>query len=324
MNGTHPTREQLDRFRRRAASAEETIAVDAHLAACDRCFDAVRVDTPHLTVEQLEAVVDGRETHPHLALCAICRGEVADLRSMRDALKAHETPRWRWPLAAAAVLALVIAAAWLLFRREAVPAGSKPPVVRQTVPEPKAAPPLPQQAVTLERPAILDTLLTDRSVLRGPDASGAFALHAPVATVVLQERPRFRWAAVAGAATYEVTVVASEGGDVVASGTTTTPSWQPDRPLPRGRTYAWQVAAQTAAGRVVAPGRGAPEARFHVAAQAEAGGSSALERGIALARLGALDDAERELQRAGALELLAQVRGWRAQRALPTTTNGAQ
>jgi hypothetical protein len=47
------------------------------------------------------------------------------------------------------------------------------------------------------------------------------------------------------------------------------------------------------------------------------------ERGIALANRGALDDAERELEKAGAADLLQQVRGWR-QRALPTTTNGAQ
>jgi hypothetical protein len=115
-------------------------------------------------------------------------------------------------------------------------------------------------------------------------------------------------------------VVDADRGTVAASGKTATPSWRPNAPLPRGRTYAWQVAAKTKRGRVVAPGRDAPEARFHVATQSEVDAATPLERGIALARLGALDDAERELESAGAAELLDQVRGWRDQRALPTTT----
>src|SRR5688572_8340635 len=111
MNGTHPTAEQLDLYRRRAASPAETIDIDAHVAACDRCFAAVRADE-HLTFEQLAALADGRvATDPHLTLCARCRGELDDLQQMREAIRDERVPRRRWPLAAAAMLLIALAAA---------------------------------------------------------------------------------------------------------------------------------------------------------------------------------------------------------------------
>ncbi|HEX2060310.1 MAG TPA: hypothetical protein VHK90_06185, partial [Thermoanaerobaculia bacterium] len=113
----HPTAEQLDRYRRRRASPAETIEIDAHVASCDRCFAAVRADA-HLTYDELEAIADGREANaPHLALCAACRGELADLRAMREALREERTPRNRWWLAAAAMLAVAMLAAWLVIPR---------------------------------------------------------------------------------------------------------------------------------------------------------------------------------------------------------------
>jgi hypothetical protein len=317
MNGTHPTAEQLDLYRRRAASPAETVDVDTHIAACDRCFDAVRADA-HLTFEQLAALADGRAaTDPHLTLCARCRGELDDLRQMHEAVRGEPAPRRWWPLAVAAVLAIAFAAALLLFRRDApaVPQSTTTPVVAETAP-PSPASQAPeaakqQQVASLERPAILDTLVTERGVLRGAPSKGAFALSEPVATVVLDTQPHFRWTAKDGASSYEVAVVDLDHGTVVASGTSRTPAWRPAAPLPRAKTYAWQVTAETKDGRVVAPGRGGAEARFHVAGQSSVEGVTSLERGIALANMGALDEAERELLRAGARELLDQIRSWR-------------
>lgn len=317
MNGTHPTAEQLDLYRRRAASPAETVHVDTHIAACDRCFDAVRADA-HLTFEQLAALADDRAaTDPHLTLCARCRGEVDDLRQMREAVRAETAPRRWWPLAAAAVLAIAVAASLLLVRRDgpALPRPTTTTLVAETAPpsstsQPPDAPPQ-QQAVTLERPALLDTLVTERGVLRGTTSKRAFALIEPVATVVLEPQPRFRWTALDSASSYEVAVVDLDRGAVVASGTSKTPSWRPAAPLPRAKTYAWQVTAETKDGRVVAPGRGGAEARFHVARQSSVEGVTSLERGIALANVGALDEAERELRRAGAQELLDEIRSWR-------------
>ncbi len=286
MNGTtHPSAALLERYRRRTATAAETLDVDAHVASCDRCFDAVRADA-HLTYDQLEAVAGGSETSaPHLALCDTCRNELTDLRLMRDAIRQEQdAPRCWWPLAAAAMLAIALSAGLLLLRGE--PAG-------------------------LKRPSILDTLVTERHELRRTASSGPFALYTPVATVVLDARPSFRWAAVTGATSYEVAVADLERGTVAASGTSASPCWQPAAPLTRGRTYAWQVAAATNVGRVVAPGPKAPEARFHVATQTKVEGTTPRERGVALARLGALDDAERELKSAGADDLLDEIHTWR-------------
>jgi hypothetical protein len=310
MNGTHPAPELLDRYRRRTATAAETLVVDAHVASCDRCFNAVRADA-HLTYDQLEALADGRESaSPHLALCAACRGELADLQRMREVLRQEpRAPRqWWWTLAAAAMLAIAVATGLLLFRVKPIGA---PPASRGESPPSAETVPSPEPVPSLERPRILDSLITRPAALRGPKGSGAFALHAPVATVVLDDRPRFRWEEVTGAKSYEVAVADLDRGTVAASGTSVSPSWQPTAPLPRGRTYAWQVAATTNRGRVVAPGRDAPEARFHVATQTSVEGSTPLERGVALANLGALDDAERELTTAGADALLDEIRAWR-------------
>jgi hypothetical protein len=286
MNGTtHPSAALLERYRRRAANAAETLDVDAHVASCDRCFDAVRADA-HLTYDQLEALAggSGETTAPHLALCDACRGELTDLRLMRAAIRQEQDAPRRWWLAAAAMLAIALSAGLLLLRGE--PAG-------------------------LKRPSILDTLITEHHELRRTASSGPFALYAPVATVVLDARPHFRWAAVAGAASYEVAVADLERGTVAASGTSASASWQPAAPLTRGRTYAWQVAAATTLGRIIAPGPKAPEARFHVATESTVAGTTPLERGVALARLGALDDAERELKSAGADDLLDEIHTWR-------------
>lgn len=312
MNGTHPTADQLDRYRRRAAPPAETLAIDAHVAACDQCFATIRADE-HLTFEQLAALADARRpADPHLTLCARCRGELDDLRQMRDAIRDERAPRPRWLLAAAAMLVIALTAAILYFR-QAAPVSPQPApttVVATASPAPES-PRQQQPMAVLERPAILDTLVTEPGVLRGTPSHGAFALLEPVATVVLDARPRFRWTALDGASSYEVAVVEVDGGAVVASGTSATPKWRPDAPLPRAKTYAWQVTAETKRGRVVAPGRGGAEARFHVSEQSAVQGATSRERGIALANLGALDEAERELRRAGATELLEQVRVWR-------------
>lgn len=104
----HPDAAALDRYRRRVASPSELLATDAHLAACDECFHAVRaehdsVELPagdrHLSYEELEAHVDGRAdaldrelVTAHTAQCAPCAAELADVQATRDAL-APRAPR---------------------------------------------------------------------------------------------------------------------------------------------------------------------------------------------------------------------------------------
>lgn len=312
MTTMHPTADALDRYRRRTAAPAELLEVDAHIAACDRCYDAVRVG--HLTYEQAEAFVDGVRdagVQEHLATCAMCRGEVEDLAGMREVVGAagRRPTRHRW-LAAAAVALVFAAVAVFVVRREE-PAGR--PVARR----------VPAATIALAKPAIVHTLVGQEPSLRSASGEGTFALHAPVATVVLDDRPVFRWEAVADAATYTVAIADAASGSVVATGSTSATSWRPEAPLPRGRTYTWQVAAKTAGASLVAPGPAAREALFHVGQPVVLPQTNARDRGIALANAGALDDAERELEAAGAADLLQQVRAWR-QSARPTTTNGAQ
>jgi anti-sigma factor RsiW len=103
-DSNHPDAEWLDRYRGRTASPAETLAVDAHIAQCDRCYDAVRAESDaielppadrgaHLTYAELEAFVDGRAEAldreliaAHAASCARCSSELTDLAATRDSL----------------------------------------------------------------------------------------------------------------------------------------------------------------------------------------------------------------------------------------------
>jgi len=103
MSGGHVTAEALERYRRRTAPAPELLAVDAHIAACDRCFAAVRsedegIELPstHLSYEELEDYVNARAGEleaelvtAHAGNCAACRAELAELIAERDALDAR-------------------------------------------------------------------------------------------------------------------------------------------------------------------------------------------------------------------------------------------
>jgi hypothetical protein len=159
------------------------------------------------------------------------------------------------------------------------------------------------------------------SVVRGPkeDASAAtdrtFSPSAPLNIRVLTGRPTFRWkpltgADVAGSAPHYVVRVfdAADYSPVAESGLLSKTEWTPEKALPRGRAYVWQVAAQrTAAGgseEVVTPRPPAPEAKFAVLADTEAtaltrdlarADDSRLARGLAYWRTGLLDEAAREL-----------------------------
>lgn len=103
----HLDAEALDRYRRRVAPASELLAADAHIARCDRCYDAVRAETDtielppatgdaHIAYDELEALVDGRADAldrewiaAHTAACTQCAAELADLAATRDTLTAR-------------------------------------------------------------------------------------------------------------------------------------------------------------------------------------------------------------------------------------------
>ncbi|HEX2121258.1 MAG TPA: hypothetical protein VHL59_06410 [Thermoanaerobaculia bacterium] len=106
----HLDAEALERYRRRTAPPAELLVADAHIASCDRCYEAVRaeddtIELPaadgdeHATYEELEAFVDGhaeavdRElVAAHVAFCARCSRELTDLAAMRESMNARSAP----------------------------------------------------------------------------------------------------------------------------------------------------------------------------------------------------------------------------------------
>lgn len=341
-HATHVTDEQLDRYRRRVAEPSELLLVDAHIASCDRCYALVRADPnvvlpaaepdEHPEYEEIERYVDGTATamereliDAHAALCQDCRMELRDLTRVRDSMNVRPMPD-RAPgslakrpfrlWAAAAMVVVALLTAWLLFGRRPITVNDIPPQVATVATSEPPRPELPE--VTLEKPVILASLVREGGVLRSGEPARTFRLEEPAGTVVLEDRPRFRWTAAPDATSYDVAVVNAERGNIAASGSTSSTGWQPPVALQRGRTYSWQVTAHVGETTVVAPGPSGAEALFHIAEREEALPENAFDRGVALARLGVLDDAERELERAAqqgeprAAALLEQVRSWRS------------
>ena len=354
MNSTHTTAEELDRYRRRIAAPDELMAVDRHIAECDRCYAALRAggsealssalealtggeESRHLTYETLERWVDGRAgiieremIDEHIDGCHLCRNELADLARVRDSIRGTPAPKnvVRW-LALAAVVVMAFAGGLLYLRN-----GSHPepravgPTARRQPPSPS---PAPARIEALARPDIISSLSGDSSSLLGnAPARATFELLAPVGTVVIDTRPRLQWAALPRAGSYTITIADAQTGAIAATGSTTAATWQPPAPLARGRTYSWQVTAHRGEDAITSPRPPAPEALFRVADHEQIAAMDGwpqddhVKRGILFAETGFLDDAERELQLARAGELLAQVRSWRAHRPSPTTTNAAQ
>jgi anti-sigma factor RsiW len=302
---THPTAEQIERYRNRSATAHELISVDAHIAECDRCHAAVRVDaeheiaavippageSDHLTYEEMEQAVDGRIDdldreilEGHLASCRRCRDELAaltrdseGLRASIDAVRALRTKR-RLLAAAGLLIAVAGGGTWALLRDDA----RRPPVVTPTAaqtshpaessPTSTAADPLRahledvRRGKALARPDVVAVLVPQTDPLRGDSRAAAFSLIEPMGTLVRDELPVFRWRPARGASSYKIAVIDAETGDLAASGVTETNSWQPLYALPRGRTYSWQVTANVDGRALTEPQPPAAEALFVVAA----------------------------------------------------------
>jgi hypothetical protein len=128
-----------------------------------------------------------------------------------------------------------------------------------------------------------------------------FGIVAPVATLVRDARPAFRWQAHPRARAYIVVIFTDRLERVTSSGELRGTTWTPDVDLKPGTTYEWQVTASTPTGPEHAPAPPLPEARFRVLSaeqrrvldrQLAEAGSSNLLRGLALIRAGVLDEAE--------------------------------
>jgi hypothetical protein len=133
-----------------------------------------------------------------------------------------------------------------------------------------------------------------------------FSMIKPVGTVILSDRPIFRWSRLGGAANYIVEVYDDEFTKVATSSQLIDNSWTASGSLPRGKTYTWQVKAVKDGLELISPPPGEPEAKFRILDRARVGElmqarrtypGSHLILGLLYARDGLLDNAELEFRK---------------------------
>lgn len=281
----HPTPRQLSRFHHHDLGAWDVRAIDAHLELCEECrssphaalaqvslLSSLLPEDEHLPFDEVEAVARGA-SNAHVLSCESCAREVADLRAFA------RPGRWRFILAAAAVVVLASA---VLFGLHA----------RQRARELRLA----QVAI----PAEVLAMRGERLQLRGVAEEAALSVVEPVGTAVVADRPVFRWNAPEGEAV-RVEVFDQSFRPVAQSEALTAHVWSPPRPLPRDEVYVWQVVTLD---RHLAPAPPLPDARFRIVSadaarriEAVRDDEPSLEVASLYAGAGALDDAQRELQR---------------------------
>lgn len=357
----HPTKDDLSRFLRGSLGPDRVADVARHLGDCQQCATATmstrqvtrssrslaraidpRVDEhPHVET-LLTSYVDGNlgradanAVAAHLEHCATCREDVDDLRATAAVIATGRLRRWA-PLAAAAAVGIVVLS--LITRDDAPPPPAPAPPPR-VVPRVATTPPPPvltapryarpewASAVddalrrgTIDKPASLAELQLEPDPERSPGEAADRVLE-PAAVIIETTRPQLRWTPIQGA-TYVVSLF--DGPTLVAeSEPLRAPRWQPPRPLRRGRTYQWQVAAGGDDTPIIIPAPPAPPALFRVLDQAaheeiesarNTHGKDSLLLGVLYARLGLREEAERELARAGTTEsrvLLRSIQTWK-------------
>lgn len=329
----HVTARTLQRLQRHELDSAELLEVMRHLGDCPECArlagawvpprvmleEDVDNEPEHLDPEtQLFPWVDGsidpagREiAETHLEDCATCRAEAEDLRRLRRVTPRKDAPRW-WLIAAALA---VVAGTVVVSRRPAAPGPPPPPRAVQSAPLPVAYAnrewhALVDEAVRTRRLPMasgLDELNPGADPLRGGESRAAAALS-PAGAVVATARPRFRWPAANGQATYAVAVF-DGNSEVASSGTLTATEWTPPSDLPAERTLAWQVEVTRGANRFIMPVPPAPPALFRIASAADRAQIDAalsqhpddhLLHAVLYARAGLAAEADAALQRAAA------------------------
>lgn len=228
----------------------------------------------HLDYESLELLVDGRMTtdqrqvaQTHLERCASCAHELDDLQSFVSGGTAGVRRPVLRTLAVAASIGVVIATALMLSR----PAGRQSPPALVQLRDRNAVISLDREGRVRGVPADVEdavrtVLLTRRlprphvplpartgDSLRGETTSAQLELHGPVAEVILDDRPLFRWNGGPQGSEFVVEVFDSRFHEIMRSAPTTEHEWRPERPLPRAQRLLWQVIATAGTLRTTAP-----------------------------------------------------------------------
>ena len=156
----------------------------------------------------------------------------------------------------------------------------------------------------IERSTQLEGLVRPQSSLMGSDSQGhEFSILEPVGSVLMTNRPAFRWSNMEGATGYVVEVYDPQFNLVVTSPQQNGNSWTTT--LSRGTVYSWQVKAIKDGQEITSPRPPAPQAKFRVLDQSKANeianakriyGTSHLTLGLLYADAGLLREAEQEFR----------------------------
>ena len=320
----HLTDAELQAFAEGRLRTDDLIRADDHLSGCADCrargaalndlprasdavATALSAKTPHLSDDEIQLLVRGALEPPHrarlgshLLSCETCLRQVNDLRSWQA--PAARPKRWLALAAAMLLAALLPAAIWQLGLRQK--AASSIAGLDRLDPIDQAGVRASLDAGIGRLPEFIDDVTGSRETLMAaaPVPVDSFAPTAPVATGIASDRPRFEWRPLTGADSYVVTVFDERSNEVMRSASIDQPAWTPDRPLPRGRTYVWQVAARRKDQTVVTPAAPMPPAKFHVVdahvadvlERAQSQPSSHLLLGILNMNAGIVDEAVRQ------------------------------
>ena len=325
----HLTEHQIDSYVRQRLQPAELLSVTDHLAECEACRRPIQSavggdsmfvamhsailleanEVGHPTPASMTSYVDGtlageelQVMTDHLTACDPCAVMAEDLRKIQF----DEKPERRsWALQWAAVLVVLVGAAWWFLR----PAAPAPRVPQPTDRLPPAYQRMVDDAITnqhLETSPLLAGLNRPGSALMGEsDSRGSFSVVAPVGVISKSDAPAFRWSSLGGDATYVVEVYDEGFESVAKSPALSAAEWTPQQPLQRGAIYSWQVRAVKDGRTIVSPRPPAPQAKFRVldAASAKeiddaraAHPSSHLLLAVLSARAGLIEDAEKELR----------------------------
>jgi hypothetical protein len=315
-------------------------AVDDHLSECGECrARAARLGVAgarllelgtdllapesHLSDDEIQRYAGGTLPRSeraaldgHLATCAICAGEIEDLKRWASARSGFRAPMY---VAAAAAVVLVLLGGFLLWRL--LP--DRPLVVEATLPGLDSLPADVQARVkaalssgVAEPPESLTALIDPPEVLMGDVPPARFRLIEPLRTATLSDRPLFQWEALPGAEGYTIAVLDAELRPVAGQESVTDSRWTPPVPLPRDRAYVWQVTAHRGGESVTVPAPPSPMARFRVADERAAETIQDLSRvepeshlllGILCAQSGARSEAEFHLRQVPSTDPNAEV-----------------
>ena len=180
----------------------------------------------------------------------------------------------------------------------------------------------------LGKPKVLEDLSSPKIELLGAPGRDTFQLVSPLARVITDDRPAFRWQALQDADKYVVSIFDENFNRVAQSPSLTTTSWTSNVRLKRGQRYSWEVRATREGKEIVSPTAPASAATFRILDGEQTTALANLKRqtpvshlalGMAYARAGLVNDAQREFRQVArenpdseiAKKLLRTVQGWK-------------